>query len=105
MANGMGLGVELDAFGLVAFDDLSYYILVPILLKYRIPARFGYFTFGLGPEVVDGSYTSVSLHILAGFAFNAGPGYFILEVRGSTDFESAIYRDYVGAIIGYTFEF
>ena len=106
LANAGELGAELDFLWFAPFSNISNdYFILPILLKSRIPAKFGYFTFGVGPEVIVGASTSVAFHILAGFAFNAGPGYFIFEFRGSTDFDSWTWRDYIGGILGYTFAF
>jgi hypothetical protein len=104
---GGGIGGEIDVFYFGDFDDLgdNWYILLPILLKTRLPASFGYFDFGAGLEVIFGNDESVAFHVLVGFSFRAGPGYFNLEFRGSTDFDSWTGRDYVGGVIGYTFAF
>lgn len=106
LANAGGVGAEIDFLWFAPFGNISYdYFILPILIKSRIPAKFGYFTFGVGPEVIVGAGTTVAFHLLAGFAFNAGPGYFIFEFRGSTDFDAWTWRDYIGGILGYTFEF
>ncbi len=103
---GGGIGGEIDFFYLGDFNDFdNSYFLLPILLKSRLPASFGYFDFGAGLEVIFGNDESVAFHVLVGFSFRAGPGYFNLEFRGSTDFDSWTGRDYVGGVIGYTFAF
>jgi hypothetical protein len=105
--NGGGIGGEIDVFYLGDFDDLGdrWYILLPILLRSRFPVSFGFFDFGAGLEVIFGNDESIALHVLVGFAFRAGPGYFNLEFRGSTDFDSWTGRDYIGGVLGYTFAF